>query len=151
MPDTVIRPSIKLIKLAYWLAILLAAVVFAYSYVDTAPRGIRAALALPALVFVWAAALHVARRFTKLTVGAERLRYESGILSRSTRTMELAKVQDVRVDQSLGQRVLNIGNLSIETAGETSRMTIANIDGPNQAAEHILNAAHHPAKGDALK
>jgi uncharacterized membrane protein YdbT with pleckstrin-like domain len=151
MADTIIRPSIKLIKLAYWLAVLLAAVLVAYSYVDTAPPGIRVALALPAVILVWAAALHVARRFTKLTVTPERLRYESGILSRSTRTMELAKVQDVRVDQSLGQRILNIGNLSIETAGETSRMTIANIDGPNQAAENILNAAHHPAKGDALK
>jgi uncharacterized membrane protein YdbT with pleckstrin-like domain len=151
MPDTVIRPSTKLIKLAYWLAVLLAAALFAYSNVDTAPRGILGALALPALIFVWAAVLHVARRFTKLTVTPERLRYECGILSKSTRNMELAKVQDVRVDQSIGQRILNLGNLSIETAGETSRMTIANIDGPNQVAELILNAAHHPAKGDARK
>ena len=40
MPDTIIRPSIKLVKLTYWMAILLAAVVLAYSYVDTAPRWI---------------------------------------------------------------------------------------------------------------
>lgn len=146
MPDTIIRPSIKLIKLTYWLAILLAAVVLAYSYVDFAPRGIVWLLLLPALVFVAAAVAHVARRFTTLTVTGERLRYESGILSKSTRTMELAKVQDVRVDQSLGQRMLSLGNLSIETAGETSRMTIGNIDRPNEVAERILEAAHHLGK-----
>ena len=149
MPDTVIRPSIKLVKLTYWLAIILAAVIFAYSYVDTAPRGIRFALVLPAVILLWAAAIHISRQFTRLTVTTERLRYECGILSKATRTMELAKVQDVRVDQSLGQRLLSLGNLSIETAGETSRLTIANIDQPNQVAERILDAAHHPAKGQA--
>ena len=146
MPDTIIRPSVKLIKLTYWLAILLAALVLAYSYVDTAPRGIVWLLLLPALVVVAAAAAHVSRLFTRLTVTGDRLRYESGILSKSTRTMELAKVQDVRVDQSLGQRMLNLGNLSIETAGETSRMTIGNIDRPNEVAERILEAAHHLGK-----
>jgi len=147
MPDTIIRPSTKLIKLTYWLAILLAAVVLAYSYVDSAPRGIVWLLLLPALILVWAAGVHIARQFTKLTVTGDRLRYESGILSKSTRTMELVKVQDVRVDQSLGQRMLNLGNLSIETAGETSRMTIGNIDRPNEVAERILEAAHHLPKG----
>ena len=146
MPDTIIRPSVKLIKLTYWLAILLAALVLAYSYVDSAPRGIVWLLLLPALVFVAAAVAHVSRLFTKLTVTGDRLRYESGILGKSTRTMELAKVQDVRVDQSLGQRMLNLGNLSIETAGETSRMTIGNIDRPNEVAERILEAAHHLGK-----
>jgi len=146
MSDTIIRPSIKLIKLTYWLAILLAALVLAYSYVDSAPRGIVWLLLLPALVVVAAAAAHVSRRFTRLTVTGDRLRYESGILGKSTRTMELAKVQDVRVDQSLGQRMLKLGNLSIETAGETSRMTIGNIDRPNEVAERILEAAHHLSK-----
>ena len=146
-PSTTIRPSTKLVRLTYWLAVLLAAAIFAYSYVDSAPLHIRWLLLVPALFAVWAVVLHLARLFTKLTIAGGRLRYESGVLSKSTRTMELAKVQDVRVDQSLGQRMLNVGNLSIETAGETSRLTIANIDRPNDVAEKILEAAHHVAKG----
>jgi len=51
-------------------------------------------------------------------------------------------VQDVRVDQSLGQRLLQIGNLSIETAGEASRLTMENIDNPQQVADEIIDAAH---------
>ncbi len=147
MPDTIIRPSAKLIKLSYWTAVLVAAAILAYSYVDPAPPHIVWLLVLPAVAVIWAAALHVTRLFTKLTFGGERLRYESGIFSKSTRTMELAKVQDVRVDQTLGQRMLSLGNLSIETAGETSRMTIANIDRPTEIADRILDAAHHAPKG----
>jgi uncharacterized membrane protein YdbT with pleckstrin-like domain len=52
--------------------------------------------------------------------------------------MELAKVQDVTVNQTLGQRLLGTGDLSLETAGETSRIVIQSIDRPQEAADHIL-------------
>jgi len=48
-------------------------------------------------------------------------------------------VQDVRVDQTLGQRMLNVGDLSLETAGEASRIVIRSIDRPQEAAHHILD------------
>jgi uncharacterized membrane protein YdbT with pleckstrin-like domain len=149
MPDTIVRPSVKLIKLTYWLSLLLAAAILGYSFVDGAPRNIRWLLLLPGLILVCAVVAHLRRLLTKLTIADERLRYESGMLSKSTRTMELRKVQDVRVDQSIVQRMLNLGNLSIETAGETSRMTIVNIDQPNHVAENILNAAHQAAKAQS--
>jgi len=99
-------------------------------------------IALPLLQALYCAGKHLQRGFTRLTVEGGKLRYESGILSRSTRTMEIGKVQDVRVDQSVGQRIFGIGNLTLETAGETSRLTIAGIDQPQQAADHILELAH---------
>ncbi len=52
--------------------------------------------------------------------------------------MELSKVQDVRFDQTLGQRIIGTGDLSVETAGETSRIVMASIDRPREVAEHIL-------------
>jgi uncharacterized membrane protein YdbT with pleckstrin-like domain len=52
--------------------------------------------------------------------------------------MELVKVQDVRFDQSFGQRIINTGDLSLETAGETSRIVMPSIDRPKEVAEHIL-------------
>jgi uncharacterized membrane protein YdbT with pleckstrin-like domain len=73
-----------------------------------------------------------------LIVSDGRLRYESGLLSKTTRSVELAKLQDVRVDQTLGQRMLNIGDLSFETAGGGSRIVIVSIDHPQQAADRIL-------------
>jgi membrane protein YdbS with pleckstrin-like domain len=52
--------------------------------------------------------------------------------------MELAKVQDVRFDQTVGQRMFNTGDLSLETAGESSRIVMPSIDRPREVAEHIL-------------
>ena len=63
---------------------------------------------------------------------------KSGLFSKTTRTIELAKVQDVRVDQTLGQRLLKIGDLSLESAGGTSRIVMQSIDRPQEAADHIL-------------
>ena len=58
-------------------------------------------------------------------VGSGKLRYQTGITSRTVRTMELSKVQDVRVQQSFMDRILDLGTISIETAGETSRINHA--------------------------
>jgi membrane protein YdbS with pleckstrin-like domain len=89
---------------------------------------------------------HIQRRLVKLTILEDRLRYEAGFLSKTTRTMELSKVQDVRVDQTVGQRMLNIGNLSLETAGESSRIVMPSVDRPHEAAEGILELSRgrHP-------
>jgi len=100
---------------------------------------------LPLLLLVWPLLRAAERRFTRVTVAGDRLRYETGFLSKSTRTIQLSKVQDVRVDQGLAQRMFHVGNLSIETAGETSRLTIDNVDAPQELADELLNRAQHPA------
>jgi len=105
-----------------------------------------ALLAVPALAAVFTMTRHIQRRLITLTIQNDRLRYEAGFLSKTTRTMELGQIQDVRVDQTFGQRLLNIGDLSLETAGETSRIVIESIDRPQEAADHILelSRARHP-------
>ena len=69
-------------------------------------------------------------------------------MPRTTRNISLPKVQDVRVDQTVKQRIFGVGNISIETAGEASRLVIRNLDRPNQVADEILAASHHaPGRG----
>jgi len=105
-----------------------------------------ALLAVPVLAAFYLLLRHIRRRMVKLTILDDRLRYEAGFLSKTTRTMELSKVQDVRVDQTVGQRMLNIGNLSLETAGESSRIIMPSVDRPHDAADRILELARarHP-------
>ena len=105
-----------------------------------------ALLALPAVLALFTIVRHFERRLIKLTILDDRLRYEAGVLSKTTRTMELAKLQDVRVDQTLGQRLINVGDLSLETAGGTSRIVMRSIDRPQEAADHILaiSRTRHP-------
>jgi hypothetical protein len=42
------------------------------------------------------------------------------------------------------QRILNVGDVSIETAGENSRLVVENLDGPQQLAEKLTDASAHP-------
>ena len=100
---------------------------------------------LPALIWIWPAERALRRRVITTTITGDRLRYETGAISKSTRTIQLSKLQDVRVDQRLMQRIFNVGNLSLETAGEASRLTIQNVDKPQALADEILNRAQKGA------
>ena len=140
MAELKIRPSAKLLMPFYILAVLLSILIEVYRK-DGDPTLVYLH-AIPAFILLWTIFGHLSLSFTTLTVSAGKLRYQSGVLSRSTRTMEIKKVQDVRVDQTLGQRMLGMGDISIETAGESSRLTMKSIDRPQAIADRILEAAH---------
>jgi uncharacterized membrane protein YdbT with pleckstrin-like domain len=95
----------------------------------------------PPLLFLWPLSRMLRRRFTKTTITGDRLRSETGMASKTTRNIQISKIQDVRVDQRMSQRMCNVGDLSIETAGEASRLTVHNVDDPQALADEILNRA----------
>jgi uncharacterized membrane protein YdbT with pleckstrin-like domain len=139
MTDLIVRPSSKMIKARYVFCLLMGAAIIAYG--RWAGKQLELLLAVPALLLLWTISQHIALRFTTLRIEAGTLRFEQGMLSRSSRRMELTKVQDVRVVQSLGQRILNVGNITLESAGETGALTMLNVDRPQQVADRILDAA----------
>jgi uncharacterized membrane protein YdbT with pleckstrin-like domain len=142
MADRVIRPSMKQIKTGYLvvLLVIVAAVVVQAKYRTDEPPWLPEWLppAIAALLLIFPIRKHIRRQATKVTLMGDKLRYESGLLSKTTRTIQLSKVQDVRVEQSFGQRMLSVGNISIETSGESSRETFYNIDGPQAIADEII-------------
>ena len=144
MADLTIRPSLKFIKAGYALTLLavLAAVVIHYLYLAD-KSAIPWLPMAAALLILWPLKRHLARQSVKVTIAGEKLRYETGVFSKSTRIIQLPKVQDVRAVQSLWQRLFDVGDLSIETAGETSRLVVENLDGPRQLAEQIIDLAEH--------
>jgi uncharacterized membrane protein YdbT with pleckstrin-like domain len=146
MEELVVRPSMKFIRLGYVVVILLiiGAVIVQNQYKDqlspqVPPWAIPAAFAV---LLIWPAVRHWEQRFTKMTMVGDKLRYETGMLSKATRTIQLSKVQDVTVRQTLFQRMAGIGDLSIETAGESSRLTFPNIDRPQAIADRIIDESH---------
>lgn len=143
MSRTVIRPSSKFIQLGFFAVILLiiAAAVVYYEYLRPKEQPPWLPI-IAALFLLWPAMKALRRQFTSMVIEGEKLYYETGALSKQTRIIQIPKVQDVRVHQSLGQRFFGVGNLSIETAGEASRLTIANIDQPRALAEQILELAN---------
>jgi membrane protein YdbS with pleckstrin-like domain len=85
--------------------------------------------------------MHLKRRIITLRLHDEHLTLETGFLSRTRRTVDMAKIQDVTVRQSLGQRLLGVGDLMLESAGESGRITIANLDSPRGIADEILESS----------
>src|SRR6266536_2203048 len=128
MEEPVIRPTMKFIKIGYAANILLnlAAGKVQNQRADALPPILPSWLipGIFALLLVWPASRHLGQRFMKMTMQGDKLRYETGMLSKATRTIQLSKVQDVTVRQSLAQRMAGVGDLSIETAGESSRLTV---------------------------
>lgn len=147
MADIQVRPSTTLIKVRYALAILIAAVIGYYSY-TLKNRYLLAGLAVPVLLAVSAAGRHVRTRFVTLEVVGDRLKLEEGMASKTSRSVPLAKVQDITVSQSAGQRLLGVGDISIVTAGDTGRLTVNDVSAPRAVAEKILDrvAAANPQR-----
>lgn len=143
MADIVVRPTMKFIKTGY-VGVLVLIVAGAVLWYMMHPDPIW----LPAiflLLLLWPLSHHIRRQMTKVTISADKLRYELGLLAKTTRTIQLPKIQDVRVDQTLWQRIFGVGSISIETAGEASRLTLRHIDLPQAIADEILARAQHPA------
>jgi len=143
MEDAVIRPTMKFIKLGYAVVVLviIAAIVGASMLPQEDEKYRPWAMGLPLLLLIWPIRRHIQRQFTKATIVGDRLRYEVGMLSKTTRNISLP----TRVDQSVTQRMFGVGSLSIETAGEASRLTLRNVDKPQQVADEILAASHQAA------
>lgn len=142
MQEFVVRPSMKLIRAAYTLVFAIVfACVFIYTNYASPQSSSPWLLLIPALLLLWPMKHHLQRRFIRLSLDGDKLRYEAGVLGRTRRIIQVAKVQDVRVDQTLMQRMLATGKISIETAGESGLLIMENIDDPDAVAEAILNAA----------
>jgi uncharacterized membrane protein YdbT with pleckstrin-like domain len=141
--DLTIQPTAKFLKAGTIVAALVfigLEVVYLTQWRDPSRDWL---MILPPLILLWPLSGWIKRSMKKATMTDDRLRYETGFASKSTRTIQLSKVQDVRVDQGLSQRMFGVGNISIETAGEASRLTLVNIDNPQALADEILNRAHH--------
>jgi uncharacterized membrane protein YdbT with pleckstrin-like domain len=147
MPDVTVQPTAKFIKIGTVLAAVVVVgleILYLAEWKDSAPAWV---MVLPLLLMAWPASHWFSRRYTKVVIAGDRLRYETGMASRSTRTIQLSKIQDVRVDQRVTQRVFDVGDLAIETAGEASRLTLHNMDRPQTLADGIMDRAQKGSSG----
>jgi uncharacterized membrane protein YdbT with pleckstrin-like domain len=137
-----IRASTKFIKLGYILCLLVAGVIAAVLK-TMGPFDDRLwwLEIIPAFLMIVLMMRHLKRLLVKLEITSDHVRYESGLFSKMTRTEDVTKLQDVQVHQTLGQRMMGIGDLSFETAGASSPIVMHSIDKPQVAADYILQMA----------
>jgi len=147
-PAFVVKPTSKFVILNYvFTVVLITLAVFIASRYEARREYLYGILVLGALRLLMTAKDHVRLQMTKLTLEDQGLRFHDGFLSKSTRMVNLAKVQDVRVDQCMMDRMLGIGTITLETAGESGRLVMKNIDGPQQIADRILALAQKAGPG----
>jgi uncharacterized membrane protein YdbT with pleckstrin-like domain len=140
MEGAVIRPSMKSVWAAYFLAavVFLAADWAIYNFGQNTPPWL---YAVPLVALLFPLKSHVGRRLITLRLQNDHLTLETGFLSRTRRTVDTAKIQDVTVSQTLLQRIINTGNLTLESAGESGHISIRSLDRPRVIADAILNSA----------
>jgi len=155
MSEMIIRPTMKFIFMGYVVVMMIVvASVVAMERVQLPPE-IPASWRpwipfLPVLLLLWPVKRHLLNRLTRMTILDDKLRYERGLLSRTTRTILISRVQDVTVHQRIGQRIFDVADVSVETAGEASRETIVNIDRPKEIADHINELSQRGHSKDQL-
>ena len=143
MAEMIIRPTMKFIYAGYVATILaIGGIVAGVGRMEWPPWIAWASL----LLLLWPIQCHVLNRLTKMTILNDKLRYETGLLAKTTRTILISRVQDLTVHQSISQRIFGVGDLSIETAGESSRLTISSIDRPQEIADHIQELSAAPIR-----
>ena len=127
----------KTVWAAYGFAIVVI-LVGIWAYFEYEPNWPAWVPAILLILLVPPARMHLSRRLITLRLHDDHLTLETGFFSRTRRTLDMAKIQDVTVRQTLGQRMLGVGNLMLESAGESGRMGISNVDGPRDIADQIL-------------
>jgi len=140
MEARTIRASMKTTWAAYVVALLLIGTgIWAYyTYAQDQPRWL---VVLPLVVLVVPLSMHVKRLQMTLRLEDHHLTLERGFLSRTRRTLDMAKIQDVTVKQTLRQRMIGVGDLILEDAGQTGAMDIRNLDRPRAIADFIIAAS----------
>jgi uncharacterized membrane protein YdbT with pleckstrin-like domain len=140
MEDRTIHPSMKTVWAAYLLAIViaLAAMWAASQYAQDPPNWL---YLVPLILLLPPLNMHLRRRTVTLRFHDDHLTLEAGFFSRTRRTVDMAKIQDVTVQQSFGQRLMGVGDLMLESAGESGAMGIKNLDSPREIADIIINSS----------
>jgi PH (Pleckstrin Homology) domain-containing protein/zinc ribbon protein len=82
----------------------------------------------------------------------ERLRVVRGILSRSTEEVELTRVRDVAYEQSLAQRALGIGTITVVGTDATAPILVLHdIEEPEQVKELIRQAVRDQRRRNRVR
>jgi membrane protein YdbS with pleckstrin-like domain len=82
---------------------------------------------------------HVLRRREVYTLTNHKLEMRYGLLSKTVRNIPLSKIQDVTVSASFWQRLINIGDIEIDSASEMGKIILDDIHHPERYANLILD------------
>ena len=138
-----ITPTLMFVKFGYVLAavgaLLLVATVAAFTPIATIW-----AVLLGLLLFLIPAFYHLKQKLVRYTLTDSKLEIDAGLISRTTRSVPLRRIQDVTVSASVMQRLLGFGDLMIDNASEEAgKVILKNINNPKERGEDVMKQMRH--------
>jgi len=142
MKPLVIKSTAKVVLgwLVFSTLLLLGIAYFLYTR-NWEPKALMGLFAIPIGIDLWATVRLFQLQSRQIILSDEMLRYEEGFLGKSQRNMMLTKIEDVRVEQSIAQRIMGVGDLAVQATGDAAPLRLGNIDNARAVADKILNAA----------
>jgi membrane protein YdbS with pleckstrin-like domain len=106
-------------------------------------------LALGASALVYFAARYVAWRTKSFVVTSQRIVYRTGALRRTGREIPIGRVQDVTYHQTVVERIVRAGSLTVESAGRHGQDPFPDISRPAEV-QSLINRVVAQAAGGFL-
>lgn len=132
-----IYPAFYGVVSQYLIAILLSIAATAAIAYFSLPLWI--ALAFAALCFIRPFYNHIKHNHTVYKLTTVKVEIKSGLFSKTSRNIPLRHIQDVTVSETLGERLIGIGDVVIDSAAVEGKILMPNIKDPRKYAETILN------------
>jgi uncharacterized membrane protein YdbT with pleckstrin-like domain len=138
------HPSWRSILGYYLKGLVGALVVGAIGYVLD---GIGLAIGLFLLIEALVLAAGFIKRFaTVYTITTQRLRIKHGIIARNVQQTDIERVQNVNTNQSVLERMLQVGTVDFDTAGTgDSDFKFAGVEDPEEVVAAVDRAQKRPA------
>jgi uncharacterized membrane protein YdbT with pleckstrin-like domain len=143
------HPSWRSILGYYVKGLIVAVVVGAIGWLADGP-GLAIGFAVLVLAIVLVAGF--LRRFaTVYTITTQRLRIKQGIIARHVQQTDISRVQNVNTNQSVFERMLQVGTVDFDTAGTgDSDFKFAGVEDPEEVVTAVDRAHKQAAQSTAL-
>ena len=132
-----LRPTILFIMAGYVVAALVAIGAAALIAVFSKPFWL--VLIVAAILLAIPGWFHIKRESEVYRLTDHKIEIRSGLFNRTVRNIPLSSVQDVTTNASLGERLLGIGSLEIDSAAEEGKIFLRNIPSPGKYTDVILD------------
>ena len=86
---------------------------------------------------VWLLAWYVSSKMDHLTIKNDEIVWSHGLIKKQYTEINMSSVRTVRVAQSLLQRIMNAGDVSIYTSGDQPELVVRGLPGPGAIREHV--------------
>ena len=132
-----------MISAVFWTAVAAAGVVAGFVFAVAAPVFIGIGI-VAGILFLWLGlSRYIVWRSTHYVFTNRQVLYRKGVFSREERGIALAKISDVKSNQSLLERLLSCGTLTVESAGEHGQTQFEDIPNIQRVTVKLRELVEH--------